>query len=1071
MKTRHTHRLRLEALEDRSTPTIVFDTAPALTVSDDDGPVLSDARIELVFWGADWTTPENSAFADQIEAALNLVNGSGYFDGLSQYRGSLPGSPRRFGRVFITDSSPPVFFTDANVRSMLESKVEDGTIPVTPDRVPNLLYMVVPQPGSSDPTEGLGGEHSFISRSIFEDDLHYGWTINDGELDTVMNFMSHELVEAISDPEGTAIQINPRNDTSWNEISDGRAQGFAYRLGNALVQSYFSRRHHAFIVPDGQDREFFLSREGQLRLVGDQTGFNAPDTIRVRRMSDGKIEAQLSGAHAVFDAGVITSIEIWGRGGADSIFVDSMDMGVPVSIFGESGGDRIFLADSGHDLNAVNGSIVVNGGDGGDFLTLSDSAHPLDERYTITRDSISRGSFTHFFYTGMEHVTLQGAAGTNRFDVQTLSAETTILGGPRTDVVDVTRGNLGGVGGGPLIVVGNTGTDFVYLRDQASIYRGSYRYTALTFTRLGFAGLTHSEDVEQVVLNAARGDNTINIDDTRRGVNLIVSAGAGIDRINVGTGNLDRLTGRVQVTGGTERDTVHLFDDASPAGNFYAVTDRDVRRQIFGGLSYDPSIETLLVDAGNFNDSFAVQSTSVTTYLNGGQGPDTFNVYSQANSLEGIRGSLTLNGGIGTDQAHLMDLMAIGQGYQLARTTFWRPGILAVGFNGLEDLAIDLGPGGDRVALAAPVITVNTTIDGGEGADTFLGASAGNTWNLTGLDEGIIGAVHFHDFQNLRGGGAADNFVFAAGGRISGSIEGGTDAGDSLNYSTDGGMPITANLDRHSATLIRDGLDDGFSGIEGLVGSSASDVLIGASAANDWVVTTPNEGRVGGFWFASVESLFGGTDVDSFRFLTAGRLSRDLDGGGTPAGKGDWLDYGSFAAPVVVELPADSATGVSGKVRGIQNVIGSRTRANRLLGNVVGNILVGGTAADEIIGGTGKSLLIGGANPAVSPDRVFGGADDDIVIGTFTAHDRNKDALMAMLAEWQSDTFYLDRIRHLQGTLAGGLNGSFFLQATTVSDDGIRDNLKGGLGTDWFWAYRTDTFVELREMGEVVSPP
>src|SRR2546429_2924 len=114
-QVRNTYRPRLETLEDRTTPTIVFDPAPGVTTSDWHGPVLDDARIELVFWGANWTTPENTAFADQIENALNWINGNGYFDALSQYRSSLPGSPRRVGRVFITDTSPAASFTNDSV--------------------------------------------------------------------------------------------------------------------------------------------------------------------------------------------------------------------------------------------------------------------------------------------------------------------------------------------------------------------------------------------------------------------------------------------------------------------------------------------------------------------------------------------------------------------------------------------------------------------------------------------------------------------------------------------------------------------------------------------------------------------------------------------------------------------------------------------------------------------------------------------------------------------------------------------------------------------------------------------
>src|SRR6185295_5259853 len=102
----------------------------------------------------------------------------------------------------------------------------------------HLLYMVIPQPGSTDPTEGLGGYHAYN-----DDDqnnrYYYSWTINNGSLDTIDWFVSHELVEAMTDPDGRAIQVEPRNPDNWNEISDGAAQSIYARLNGYLVQSYW----------------------------------------------------------------------------------------------------------------------------------------------------------------------------------------------------------------------------------------------------------------------------------------------------------------------------------------------------------------------------------------------------------------------------------------------------------------------------------------------------------------------------------------------------------------------------------------------------------------------------------------------------------------------------------------------------------------------------------------------------------------------------------------------------------------------------------------------------------------
>src|SRR5262249_27788066 len=68
--------------------------------------------------------------------------------------------------------------------------------------------------------------------------------------------------------------------------------------------------------------------------------------------------------------------------------------------------------------------------------------------------------------------------------------------------------------------------------------------------------------------------------------------------------------------------------------------------------------------------------------------------------------------------------------------------------------------------------------------------------------------------------------------------------------------------------------------------------------------------------------------------------------------------------------------------------------------------------------------------------------------GFTTAHNAS---LAAILAEWQSGNSYSLRIAHIRGTQSGGLNGTNYLNSTTVSDDGAADTLTGGAGLDWFW--------------------
>jgi hypothetical protein len=103
---------------------------------------------------------------------------------------------------------------------------------------------------TSNTSPNFVGEHSFFSFN--NTNVHYAWVTNDGALNnfnSVPRIFSHELVEACSDPEGTAIQISPANPTSWNEIGDA-CNSTAF-LDGVLVQSYWSQIDRACIIPTG----------------------------------------------------------------------------------------------------------------------------------------------------------------------------------------------------------------------------------------------------------------------------------------------------------------------------------------------------------------------------------------------------------------------------------------------------------------------------------------------------------------------------------------------------------------------------------------------------------------------------------------------------------------------------------------------------------------------------------------------------------------------------------------------------------------------------------------------------
>jgi Ca2+-binding RTX toxin-like protein len=115
-----------------------------------------------------------------------------------------------------------------------------------------------------------------------------------------------------------------------------------------------------------------------------------------------------------------------------------------------------------------------------------------------------------------------------------------------------------------------------------------------------------------------------------------------------------------------------------------------------------------------------------------------------------------------------------------------------------------------------------------------------------------------------------------------------------------------------------------------------------------------------------------------------------------------------------------------------------------------GSVIVGGSGDDEILGGAGRDVLIGG----LGADHLVGNADDDILVAGRTDYDRDLGSLCNILDQWlRTDANFATRVEQLKGTQAGGLNGSTYLNAGTVHDDGAVDQidvLVGSSGDDWY---------------------
>jgi len=130
---------------------------------------------------------------------------------------------------------------------------------------------------------------------------------------------------------------------------------------------------------------------------------------------------------------------------------------------------------------------------------------------------------------------------------------------------------------------------------------------------------------------------------------------------------------------------------------------------------------------------------------------------------------------------------------------------------------------------------------------------------------------------------------------------------------------------------------------------------------------------------------------------------------------------------VVVNLPLGTATGLTGGIAQIHNVIGS-----------AGDDILVGNGGNILDGGHGRDLLIAGA----SASTLLGGAGDDLLIAGTTIYDNDPVALAALHAVWTSSDNYTTRSAQLANDLLR--DGTFTLNTR-------RSDVLGQGGLDLFF--------------------
>ena len=206
-------------------------------------------------------------------------------------------------------------------------------------------------------------------------------------------------------------------------------------------------------------------------------------------------------------------------------------------------------------------------------------------------------------------------------------------------------------------------------------------------------------------------------------------------------------------------------------------------------------------------------------------------------------------------------------------------------------------------------------------------------------------------------------------------------------------------------------------------------------------------------------------------------LPHDCKGKKNDHGRGfKTFDAAGISKIVVLVGDGNDKVTIDGNIK-ITTLIDGGAGNDKLKGGAGADVILGAEGNDRLIGGLGRDVLIGGEGC----DRIIGNSGEDLLIGGTTLFDIDDstlgqasvtleqefdEALIALLAEWNSERDFETRINNLKDGSGSDdrLNDSYFLQkGVTVFDDGDRDHMTGSSGRDWFILFDNDKLTGVRD--------
>lgn len=644
-------------------------------------------------------------------------------------------------------------------------------------------------------------------------------------------------------------------------------------------------------------------------------------------------------------------------GGSGNDFFDFTAGGSATSVDGNTGSNSITGRNASNEftLTAANmGSVALSGSNylgtfsniqtlngstnvsNNDTLTVFDNDNSWLLGSTINSITDTSDNTALIVFTGME--TLQGGDGDDHFNFTAGGSASTVNGN----------------GGNNSITGRNASNDFTLnAANTGSIATGGLDYLD-TFSNIQTLNgssnnanadtLTAFNNDHSWIINTAGGGS---ISDTSDTTTLIIftnmdnmTGGSNDDAFIVqGTGSLSGdINGGDQIS----MDSVHYAISNNVQNNWSIISD-NAGSVNSGEISFT-GIEA--IRGSDDDDTFTISSASFIGNINGGNDDndvDNNDVVDFSGMVSAFTVTMGTYGGfVNIDEfsgnslhPEYGTLIGANQINNWSITGQNKGTINGFGFTNFANLTG--GTDSDTFTIQDTAnISSQMVLNGGANTDnavfdTLIGPDINTIWTidsthgntLTDTDPATKLNIAFSEFESLTAQGGNDSFGFVGSSHVIGTVDAGA--------GTDN-IDLSENTDTVIFNLA--GGFDGRINFEQVTGNGANSTIIGANVANNWTIDGVNHGKIGDLTFIGFANITGGTDTDSFEFLSLGNLDGLINGNGNSGSGTELVDLTGKITPVIVQL-SDSATPGNGvlEIINIEQVDANTFLTNEIRGS------------------------------------------------------------------------------------------------------------------------------------------